>query len=226
MTVVLAWAPGGFWANLDPQDADALMRRGSVRSFARGQALMHEGQVRDRVLLLREGRVKVYCTTASGKEVVLGVRGSGDLVGELAAIDDDPRSASVLALEPVEALVFSANEFRNFLLEHPAASLVLLRTLSRRLREADGKRIEFAAYTTIGRVARQLLELSERFGEVSGDEIIVELPLSQEELAGWTGMSIESVSRALQTMRSLGWIETGRRKIRILQLDRLRGAVE
>jgi CRP-like cAMP-binding protein len=219
-------AHGGFWANLDQSDAELLLRRGSVRSFARGQALLHEGQVPDRVLLLREGRVKVYCTTSAGKEVVLAVRGAGELVGELSAIDDDPRSASIVALDRVEALVISASEFRAFLFDHPAAAMVLLRMLSRRLRDADSKRIEFAAFTTIGRVAMRLLELADRFGEMHGEEIVVELPLSQEELAGWTGSSLESVARALQTMRALGWIETGRRRIRILDLDGIRGAVE
>ena len=64
-TTAIGWVPGGFWANLDQSEADSLLRRGTVRSFARGQALVHEGQVPDRVLLLREGRVKVYCTTTS-----------------------------------------------------------------------------------------------------------------------------------------------------------------
>jgi CRP/FNR family transcriptional regulator, cyclic AMP receptor protein len=225
-TTSIGWTDGGFWANLDPSEAESLQRRGSIRSFARGQALLHEGQVPDRVLILREGRVKVYCTTSAGKEVVLAVRGVGELVGELSAIDDDPRSASIVALDRVEALVISAREFRGFLLEHPVAAMLLLRMLSRRLRDADSKRIEFAAFTTLGRVASRLLELAERFGETHGEEIVVELPLSQEELAGWTGSSLESVGRALQTMRSLGWIETGRRRIRILDLDGIRGAVE
>ncbi len=213
-----------FWSRLPSSAAAALKARAVVRRFARGQALFHQGQVADRLLLLRSGRVKVTATTTTGREVVLAIRGTGDLVGELAVLDGAPRSASAVAVEPVEALVLAADEFRSFLLEQPIVSLVLLQIVSRRLREADAGRIEFAGLTTLGRVAARLLELCERFGQQEGDTIRIALPLSQEELAGWTGTSLESTGRALKTMRSLGWIETGRREIRVLDPGALRGA--
>jgi CRP-like cAMP-binding protein len=156
--------------------------------------------------------------------VLLAVRGPGELVGELAALAGAARSASIVALEPVQAVILTQDAFATFLLEHPAASVALLRMLARRLRDADAKRAEFAAFGTLGRVALRLLELAERFGSADGEVIHIALPLSQEELAGWTGASLESVGRALQTMRSLHWIETGRREIRILDLDALRRA--
>jgi CRP/FNR family cyclic AMP-dependent transcriptional regulator len=226
MTTAIGWIRGGFVANLERADAEALVKRGNVRVFARGQALLHEGQVPDRVLLLRSGLVKVYRTTPAGKQVVLAVRGMGELVGELAAIDDSPHSASIVALERVEALAIPTAVFRRFLMDHPAASLVLLRMVSRRLRDADSKRTEFTAFPTLGRVALRILELAEDYGASRGGEIVLESALSQEELAGWTGSSLESVGRALQTMRSLGWIETGRRRFTILDLDGIRSAVE
>ena len=88
-----------------------------------------------------------------------------------------------------------------------------MRILSRRLREADEKRIEFSTFTTIGRVAARLLELSDRYGREEDGMVRIALPLSQEELAGATGSSLESVGRALQTMRSLKCVETRRREI-------------
>jgi CRP-like cAMP-binding protein len=209
---------------LAADDLAALVARGTSRSFQRGQALLHVGQLPDRVLLLREGRVKVETTTPNGRAVVLAVRGPGELVGELAALDEQPRSASLVALEPVEALAISHVDFRAFLLERPAAALALLGMLSRRLRDADAKRIEYAAGGTLERVAARLLEMCERFGEDRDGAVEIALPLSQEELAGWTGASVESVGRALQTMRSVGWIETSRRRIRVLQPEELRRA--
>lgn len=226
MTATIEHAPAQFLATLTAVDADALQRHGTIRRFARGQALLHEGQVPDRVLLLRTGRVKVYSTTRSGKDVVLAVRGPGELVGELSALDEEPRSASIVALDPVEALVLSPRDFRGFLIEHPTAALALLGMLSRRLRDADAKRIEYVAFTTMGRVALRIVEMAERFGEAKGDAIDLELPLSQEELAGWTGSSLESVGRALQAMRGLGWLETRRRQIRVLNLEAIRRAAE
>jgi CRP/FNR family cyclic AMP-dependent transcriptional regulator len=215
-----------FLATLTPADADSLVRRGTIRTFARGQALLHEGQIPDRVLLVRSGRVKVYSTTPSGKEVVLAVRGPGELVGELSALDEEPRSASIVALERVEAIVLSSKDFRRFLVEHPPVALSLLGMLSRRLRDADAKRVEYSALRTMGRVAMRIVEIAERWGETKGDVIDVELPISQEDLAGWTGASLESVGRALQTMRGLGWIETRRRQIRVLDLEAMRRAAE
>jgi CRP-like cAMP-binding protein len=84
--------------------------------------------------------------------------------------------------------------------------------------------VQLAAYTTVGRVAFCLLELCDRFGRDEQGAVDILLPLSQEELASWAGSSLESVGRALQTMRGLGWIETRRRAIRVLDRQALQGA--
>jgi CRP/FNR family cyclic AMP-dependent transcriptional regulator len=213
-----------FLSSLRPEDVAELNALGTVRTFERGQALFHEGQLVDRVLVLRSGVVKVTSTISTGREVGLAFRGAGELVGDLAALDGEPRSATIRAVQHVEALSLKAPGFRGFLEARPAVALVLLRTLARRLREADAKRIELSACTTIERVAARLLEFSERFGrEDESGAMVIALPLSQEELAGATGASIESVGRALHTMRGLKCIETGRREIRILDPEGLGG---
>lgn len=202
-----------FWSALDAPAAQALTACGTLRTFTRGRALFYEGQLPDQVMVLRAGRVKVSVSTQSGREVVLAFRGPGELVGEQSAVDGEPRSASIVAVEEVEALVLTHHGFLAFLADHPPAALALLRILSRRLREADEKRIEFSTFTTIGRVAARLLELSDRYGTEEDGMVRIALPLSQEELAGATGSSLESVGRALQTMRSLKCVETRRREI-------------
>jgi CRP/FNR family cyclic AMP-dependent transcriptional regulator len=153
------------------------------RSFVRGQAICHAGQVADRVLILLAGRVKVVAPSASGREIVLAFHGPGELVGELAALDGGVRSASVVALEPVDVLALAPEEFRAFLDLHPAGALALVRTLGSRLRDADARLMEFATVDTLGRVAIRLVELCDRFGQADGEHIDVALPLSQEELA-------------------------------------------
>jgi CRP-like cAMP-binding protein len=177
--------------------------------------LFHEGAVSDRVLALDSGRVKVSTVTDEGKEVVLAFRGPGDLLGELSVIDGQPRSASAQAIEPVEALAVAAADFRSFLLAYPDIALMLLQTLSRRLRDSDRKRVEYGTHDTVGRVAARLLELAERYGEPAGAAVRIGLPLSQEELAGWIGASREAVSKALKTLRDAGWLVTERRRITI-----------
>ncbi|HEU4480673.1 MAG TPA: Crp/Fnr family transcriptional regulator [Actinomycetota bacterium] len=125
-------------------------------------------------------------------------------------------------MDKVEALILTVGSFRRFLQEHPRVSLLLLETLARRLRDADVKRVEFTAYDTVGRVARRLVELAERFGESGGEGVKITLPLSQEELAGWSGCSREAASKALQILRGRGWVETHRRGITVIDMEALR----
>jgi CRP/FNR family transcriptional regulator, cyclic AMP receptor protein len=212
------------WQQLPQEAGETLRRHGVMREFPTGQALCHERQIPDRVLILRSGRVKITGSTPEGREVVLAFRGPGELVGEMSALDDQPRSATVVALEPVGALAIAPADFRGLITAHPSIAMAVLSLLSRRLRDADAKRIESVVGTSQERVASRLLELCDRFGEREGDVIRITLPLSQEELASWAGASVESVGRALQTMRGLGWITTGRRDIGVLDLPQLRRA--
>jgi CRP/FNR family cyclic AMP-dependent transcriptional regulator len=212
----------GFLAALDPEQSEALREHGIVRVFRKGQAVFHQGGSSDRVVVLLSGRVKVSSVTEEGKEIVLAFRGPGDLLGELSALDGEPRSASVEAIEPVEALAIPASDFRSYLISHPEVALLLLRMLSRRLRDADRKRVEYGAHDTVGRVAARLVELAERYGEPVKRGLQIGLPISQEELAGWTGASREAVSKALQTLRKVGWVVTERRRITVLDIEALR----
>jgi CRP/FNR family transcriptional regulator, cyclic AMP receptor protein len=103
----------------------------------------------------------------------------------------------------------------------PAIAMELLRILAARLRDADRKRLEFAALDTLGRVAWRLEELGERFGEQTSEGIEVELPLSQEQLASWCGASREATVKALAALRTLGCIATGRRSVLIRDAEAL-----
>ncbi len=184
--------------------------------------MFNEGDRSDHVALITSGRVKVFSPTDDGREIVLAIREQGDLLGDFSAIDAEPRSATATALEDVDAVIVTADEFRRFLESHPRVAIRMLETLTQRLRDSDRKRVEFAAFDSVGRVARRLVELADRFGEEAEHGIRIALSLSQEELAGWTGASREAVSKALQTLRSRGWIETRRRGITILDVDALR----
>jgi CRP/FNR family cyclic AMP-dependent transcriptional regulator len=213
---------GGFAAALTVEERQALMVDGRRRRFPRGSTLFNEGDRSDRIVILVSGRVKVSYFTEDGREVVLAVRSPGDLLGELSTLDGEARSATATALEPVEAVLLPAGRFRTFLETHPRAALVLLEMLSRRLRDADRKRVEFGAYDTVGRVARRLVELAEDFGEPEGEGVRITLPLSQDELAGWVGASRKAVGNALAWLRRRGLVETRRRGVTILDANALR----
>lgn len=215
-------AYSGFLGELGPQHIEALRSRGWRRRFTRGSILFEEGGSSEQVMIVLSGRVKISHFTADGREIILAVRGPGELLGELSAIDQEPRSATALAAEPVEALVLTVEDFQSFISTTPRAAMVMLLGLVRRLREADRKRIEFAAFDTVGRVALRLLDLAKQFGEPAGGTAVrITLPLSQQELAGLIGASREAVSKALQQLRKRGWIETQRRGISILDPEAL-----
>jgi CRP-like cAMP-binding protein len=211
-----------FMSALEEGERRALTAAGMLRTFPAGTALFHERQVADRVLVVLAGFVKLSCFSEDGREVVLGIRGPGDLLGELAAIDGNPRSATGVALDPVDALAVSTAAFNQFLDNNPRVFRVLFQMLAHRLRDADRQRLEFAAKESMGRVASRIVEMAERFGVSGDDGIQIDFPLTQEELAGWTACSRDSVVKALQSMRDLGWIETGRRRITVIDVDAIR----
>jgi CRP-like cAMP-binding protein len=199
-----------------------LREQGISRSFRRGAALFSEGDVADRVFLIERGWVTLGTATPAGGEVILGLRGPGDVVGELSALDGEPRTATALAVDEVEAVVAPARLMIAMLGRDPELAGELLRMLARRLRESDRQRQEFAMLDSLGRVARRLLELAERFGEPSSDGVRVELPLSQEQLASWCGCSREATVKALRTLRQVADVTTGRRTITLRDPELLR----
>ena len=211
-----------FLGMLAEEEERALRARGITRRFRRGAILLREGEDPTRVLVLTEGRTKAVTFTDDGKEVILGVMGPGSLLGEVATIQNRPRSATVVALEPCEAIALATGDFWALLEEHPRIWIAVHKVVIGRLRLADLQRKEFSGSNTLSRVSRRLVELTNEHGRQEDDGVTITLPLTQEELAGWTGASREAVAKSLRTLRDLGWIETGRRSISVRDSDALR----
>lgn len=185
--------------------------------------VVRAGDPADTAIILLVGVVKVHTHAADGAEVVLSLCGPGDLLGEVTAVRNARRSATATAIQPVSALVLSVPQVRSFLTAHPQATLALLDLALTRLHRADAHRLEFAAADTLGRVARRLLELAERFGEAREDGAIeVALAIPQEDIAAWSAASRESTARALRTLRELHLIESHRLRLTIVDVEGLR----
>jgi CRP-like cAMP-binding protein len=214
-------APSTDFLSLLPDGGSELRRLATPRTFRRGSALFHAGQAGDRVFMITSGEVKLTRVTEGGKEVVLGVRGAGELLGELSAIDGRPRSASAHALTEVETQVVSQRDFRAAVTGNPDAARAVMEILAARLRESDETIFDFVAHDTVGRIARRLVDLAGSHGVQEDAGIRIDLPISQEELAGWVGSSREAVAKALQMLRDLGWVETGRRVMVVRDLEAL-----
>jgi CRP/FNR family cyclic AMP-dependent transcriptional regulator len=193
-----------------------------TRTFPRGQALFTEGDLGERVFMIESGWVTLRTHGPEGEEMILALRGPGEVVGEMSAFDGAPRTATAVAVGQVQAVVAPARTIAGVLERDVAAANDFARILARRLRESDRQRLEYTVLDTLARVARRLLDLAERFGEDTPEGVKVELPLSQEELASWCGSSRESTVKALRTLREVGALTTGRRQVTLHDVDGLR----
>jgi CRP/FNR family cyclic AMP-dependent transcriptional regulator len=215
----------GFLRELAADERADLEQLGSVRHYKHGDVLFHQGDDAGAVLVLISGHVKAAMLN-DGREVILAFPGPGELLGELSAIDGEPRSGTVRAIDDVEALVISGSAFRAFLERRPRIALVLLRSVIARLRTADRQRVDYAVNDVVVRVAGRLVELCDRYGSEDGAGIDIGLSITQDELAAWAGASREAVAKAMALLRTLGWVQTERRRILVLDLVALRRYAE
>jgi CRP/FNR family cyclic AMP-dependent transcriptional regulator len=215
--------PETFLSLLSDSDREALLVIGRPRRFDRGQYLMHQEEPGDPVLLLLQGHVKTTFVEPQGKEIVLSFHGPGDVLGELSFVRAEQRSSGVVAIEPVATQALAAADFRAFLGQRPSAALVLFDAIGRRFRDANRTQVQFGASDTTGRIAARLVELCDRHGHSTPEGIEIRLPVTQQDLGGWTGASRAGVASALRTMRDLSWIRTERKRITVLDLDSLCG---
>ena len=212
-----------FWSELSDAGRQALLDVGTATTFRSGAKLFHEGEPSDHVFVLLSGVVKLTKLTVDGRQVLIELRRTGEVVGELTAIDRRMRSASVSAMTNVRALVISAARFRSVVISRPELAEAIMRVLADKVRQSSDRRIEAAANTAIARVSSRLSELAEEAGS-EADETIQLTTLTQQELANWIGLSRERIAQALRDLRTLGWIDTSRRVITVLDLPALQEA--
>lgn len=214
--------PGSFLDALSEQERQYLHDRGRMEHFSPGDMLLEYRGRSNRVLILMEGSAKVIVPGEDGRESLVALRGPSEILGELAAIDDEPHMGNVVAIDSILALVVSKADFRQLLENSPAASIWILTRTVKRLRESDRARAEFGLSDTAGRVAARLVELAERYGQSSSAGVVIDLPLTQDELAAWVGATREAVARTMKLFRKLEWVTTERRLITVKDLDALR----
>jgi CRP/FNR family cyclic AMP-dependent transcriptional regulator len=188
------------------------------KSYPKGSVILFEDDPGDALFIVREGRVKVVLVAEDGREVILGILGVGDHFGELSLIDDQPRSAHVIAMEDSVLLVLRREDFRKRVEANPTVAWSLLAELSRRLRRADGQIGSLVLLDVPGRIARMLLDTA-----AEGGGPLIERALTHQTIAHIIGASRETVSRAMREFQDAGWISTERRRIRITDRAALQG---
>ena len=173
------------------------------RSASRNTTIMSSGDATDSLYIVLSGRLKVMMSDSEGKEVILAILGPGEFFGEMGLIDDEPRSASVVTIEPCELLSIAKRDFKRVLTENSEMAMAVMRGLVRRLREADRKIGSLALLDVYGRVARLLLDMAEN---VDGEKIVTKR-LPKQDIAKMIGASREMVSRVMKDLQTGGYIE-------------------
>ncbi|HET7187209.1 MAG TPA: Crp/Fnr family transcriptional regulator [Gemmatimonadaceae bacterium] len=180
------------------------------RAYPKGSVILFQDDPGDSLFVLRAGRVKVVLIGEDGREVILGVLEPGAHFGELALIDDQPRSAHVIAMDDSQLLILRREDFRRRVEANPTVAWALLTELSRRLRRADVKIGGLVLLDVPGRIARLLLDLADEAGSEAIDK-----PLTHQTIAQMIGASRETVSRAMKEFQDAGLITVERRRISV-----------
>lgn len=207
---------------LTDADRDQLQSFGRRATYRRGSVLFREGDAPGPVFLLLDGRVKIHVCTPTGREVLLGIKERGELLGELAAFDRLPRSATATVTADLTCTVVPAAGFCEFVDARPAVAMHLLRSLSGQLRAATSDQVVRSEGTVGERVATRLLSLALRFDEHSGSSVSIPLSIGHDDLAAWTSASREAVSRSMAELRRAGVVTTTPGRITVTDLDGLR----
>jgi CRP/FNR family transcriptional regulator/CRP/FNR family cyclic AMP-dependent transcriptional regulator len=209
-------------ASLPQRDLKVLAGLLHRRFYQRGEVVFHRGDPGDVLHLVHRGRLKVVLQSAGGEQALLTIVGPGDLFGELALLDGQPRSATVVALEPAETATLGRLDFLDLVRRSPSAAerlLIALACIVRRSSEGVG---DLMLVDLHGRVAKKLLELANSYGAAGAGPITIELPLTQEDLAAMVGATRASVNKVLGFYEDQGVLTRRHRHIVLLNVPVLR----
>ena len=213
-------------SSLSEEEIRSLVSKVTMRHFAAGELLFSEGEPCRGLYIIAAGRVRIFKSSASGREQVLAVNGPGEAVAELPVFDGGNYPASVLALEATEIAFIAQQEFRGFCLEHPEVALKMLAAVGARLRRLVGI-IEELSFTTVRqRLVAVLLKLAEGSGRKTARGLLVELPGTHLELAHQLGTVRELISRNLQRLQAEGLLEVDARQVLVRDVEGLRAVLE
>jgi CRP/FNR family transcriptional regulator, cyclic AMP receptor protein len=214
--------PGSLLSYLDVGEREHLLARGISRSFGPEELLLHEGDPTTHVLVLTTGWVRVYAATPEGHEVMIGLRGPGDVIGDIAALSGSERNASVRTMEPVTVVQLLSEQFVACLYDRPGIAIGMIKQMSVRLAEAQAVWVDSATLDVTKRVARCLLRLIDAHGVAEPEGVALGIPLSQQDIANRVGASLRAVARALAILRERQILATSRRRFVVARPEVLR----
>lgn len=211
------------FADLAERDLLAIVEELRVRDYAKDDIIFRQGDESREVYFVRKGKVRIFKISPSGNETSIAIFSNNDVIGELAAIDQDPRSATAKAVTPVTLLAMSQERFLLTLQTVPRFALNLTKLLARKLRWTAAYAESIAQFDAAGRLLHIILIQNDSYGEVvtPGVRSVVNLGLNQSDLASMVGARREWINRILSEWRRRGLLEFDNGVITILDLPRV-----
>ena len=219
MDEVLARA--GIFQGVEPGAVDALTKELTEVEFPRGHVIFNEGEPGDRLYIILSGKVKLGRRSPDGRENLLSVMGPSDMFGEMSIFDPGPRTSSATTVTEVKVATMDREALKKWIKDRPEIAEQLLRVLARRLRRTNNNLADLIFTDVPGRVAKQLLQLAQRFGTHENGALRVTHDLTQEEIAQLVGASRETVNKALADFAQRGWLRLEGKSVLISDSERL-----
>jgi CRP/FNR family cyclic AMP-dependent transcriptional regulator len=221
-TVAAHLAATRLFGELEPAALSSLAERAVERSYKKGQLLVYQGDSGDSVFVIVEGLVKVMVTSEEGEEMVLVTLRPSDTFGELSLVDGGPRSASAEAVEATRVLIITRAILLELIEQHPSLTDSLLRSLGSLARRLTEQAADLVFLDIHGRMAKLLLSMADQRGTQAGDGIVLDLNLTQADLAAMVGGSRQSVNQTLRSFESRGYLQIEGRTITLKKPEELR----
>ena len=220
------WQEASLLGSLSESSLRNLLGPGRTKQYLAGEMIIREGETTTFVVALLDGVVKATGLTLDGKEALLAIRVGGDIVGEFAAMDGRPRSTTITTCGVVVGRIIRQADFLAALREDESLSNAVNKAILAKVRAANERRVEFTGFDAPTRLARVLREIAVRYGERSGNRVVLAWPLTQTELASLAAVAEPTAQKALRVLRERGVVSTGYRAFTITdfqQLDKIAG---
>ena len=192
-----------------------LVRNGQHERFQPKRTLFFQGDLAERFYLVNKGRLKLFKLSESGKEVIIRYIGAGEMAAAVAVLNARDYPVSAEAVEETEVTGWDKPTFLRLLHDHPEIAINMLGVVLERLDEVQQRYLELCSEGVEQRIARTLLRLMQRAGSRRADGILIELPLSRQSIADYSGTTLYTVSRILSSWEKSGWVQSGRERVLI-----------
>ncbi len=207
---------------LSDEELDGIIPHVVKRRLKRNTVVFHENDPASAFYLVKTGRVKIYKAGPDGREQVLAILGDGQIFGDVPAFDGGPYPATAATMVDSEIYLIRSEDFQDLVRRYPEVALKIIRLLGQRLRQSMELVRDLSFKQVPHRLAGLLIKLGEEYGAEAGEGVLIDLPLSRQELADIVGTSRETITRELKKMEREGMVEVDRRLITVKDFERLK----